>query len=146
MNEVGGVNGKRIEALHRDSGTNPEVGKAAASALISEHGVPAIIGAASSGVTMAIAEAVTIPNGVLQISPSSSSSLITTLDDDDLTFRTTFSDRHSGSSCGGVGTKLGDRVATTLREQRVLSGPALSTSFSDHFEALGGTVTAQDQP
>ena len=142
VNEAGGVNGKRIEALHRDSGTDPEVGKSAASALISEHGVPAIIGAASSGVTMAIAEDVTIPSGVLQISPSSSSSLITTLDDDDLVFRTTFSDVIAGQVAAELAREIGwDNVATTHVSNAY--GTSLSTNFSDHFQALGGNVTAQ---
>ncbi len=142
VNELGGVNGKPIEALHRDSGTDPEVGKAAASALISEHGVPAIIGAASSGVTMAIAEGVTIPSGVLQISPSSSSSLITTLDDDDLVFRTTFSDVIAGQVAAELAREIGwESVATTHVSNAY--GTSLSTNFSDHFQALGGNVTAQ---
>ncbi|MYA59930.1 MAG: ABC transporter substrate-binding protein [Chloroflexi bacterium] len=142
VNEVGGVNGKRIEALHRDSGTDPEVGKLAASALISEHGVPAIIGAASSGVTKAIAEAVTIPNGVLQVSPSSSSSLITTLDDDDLVFRTTFSDVITGEVAAELAREIGwESVATTHVSNAY--GTSMSSSFSDHFRALGGNVTAQ---
>ena len=142
VNEAGGVNGKRIEALHRDSGTDPEVGKSAASALISEHGVPAIIGAASSGVTMAIAEAVTIPNGVLQVSPSSSSSLITTLDDEDLVFRNTFSDAVTGKVAAELAREIGwESVATTHVSNAY--GTSMSSSFSDHFQALGGNVTAQ---
>ena len=120
VNEAGGVNGRMIEVLHRDSGTDPEVGKAAASALIDEHGVPAIIGAASSGVTMAIAQEVTIPNGVLQISPASSSSLITTLDDNDFVFRTTMSDVVTGKVAAELGTR--NRLAERgdhARQQRL---------------------------
>ena len=142
VNEAGGVNGKRIEALHRDSGTDPEVGKAAASELISEHGVPAIIGAASSGVTLAIAEAVTIPNGVLQISPSSSSSLITTLDDNDLVFRNTFSDVITGEVAAQLAREIGWKSVATTHVSNAY-GTSMSTSFSDHFQALGGKVTAQ---
>ncbi len=142
VNDAGGVNGKRIEALHRDSGTDPELGKAAASALIREHGVPAIIGAASSGVTMAIAEAVAIPNGVLLISPSSSSSLITTLDDEDLVFRTTFSDATTGKVAAELAREIGwESVATTHVSNTF--GTSMSASFSDHFQTLGGNVTAQ---
>ena len=145
VNEAGGVNGKRIEALHRDSGTDPEVGKSAASALISEHGVPAIIGAASSGVTMAIAEAVTIPNGVLQISPSSSSSLITTLDDDDLVFRTTFSDVISGKVAAELAREIGwDKRGDDACEQRVRH--QLVDQFLGPFPGSRRKCDGTDQP
>ena len=142
INEQGGVNGKQIEALHRDSGTDPEIGKAAASALIDDHGVPVIIGAASSGVTMAVAESVTIPNGVLQVSPASSSRLITNLDDNDLVFRTTFSDEITGKVAAELAREIGwDRVATTHVSNAY--GTSMSSTFSEHFESLGGTITAQ---
>ena len=142
VNEAGGVNGKMIEALHRDSGTDPEVGKAAASALIEDHGVPAIIGAASSGVTMAVAQSVTIPNGVLQISPASSSSLITTLDDNDFVFRTTINDGITGKVAAELAREIGwEKVATTHVSNAY--GTSMSSNFSDHFESLGGDVTVQ---
>ncbi len=142
VNEAGGVNGKMIEALHRDSGTDPEVGKAAASALIEDHGVPAIIGAASSGVTMAVAQSVTIPNGVLQISPASSSSLITTLDDNDFVFRTTINDGITGKVAAELAREIGwEKVATTHVSNAY--GTSMSSNFSDHFESLGGGVTVQ---
>ena len=142
VNEAGGVNGRMIEVLHRDSGTDPEVGKAAASALIDEHGVPAIIGAASSGVTMAIAQEVTIPNGVLQISPASSSSLITTLDDNDFVFRTTMSDVVTGKVAAELAREIGwQNVATTHVSNAY--GTSMTTNFSEHFESLGGNVTIQ---
>ena len=142
INDAGGVNGKQIEALHRDSGTDPEIGKAAASALIEEHRVPVIIGAASSGVTMAIAESVTVPNGVVQISPASSSRLITELDDNDFVFRTTFSDEITGKVAAELAREIGwDRVATTHVSNAY--GSSMTSTFSEHFEALGGIVTAQ---
>ena len=131
-----------MRVLHRDSGTDPEQGKAEASALIEEHGVSAIIGAASSGVTMAIAQGVTVPNGVLQISPASSSSLITTLDDDDLVFRTTMSDKVTGKVAAELAREIGwQTVATTYVSNAY--GTSMSTNFSDHFETLGGNVTTQ---
>ena len=142
VNEAGGVNGRMIEVLHRDSGTDPETGKSAASALIDEHGVPAIIGAASSGVTMAIAQDVTIPNGVLQISPASSSSLITTLDDNDFVFRTTMSDVVTGKVAAELAREIGwQNVATTHVSNAY--GTSMTTNFSEHFESLGGNVTIQ---
>lgn len=50
--------------------------------------VPAIIGEAFSGSTIAIAQEVTIKNGTLLISPAATSDTITTLIDEDLVWRT----------------------------------------------------------
>ena len=142
VNEAGGVNGKRIEALHRDSGGTPDVAIPSAIELVANDGVPAIIGAASSVVTIAVAETVTIPRGVLQISPASNSSLITHLDDDDLVFRTTPSDVVWGQVSAELAQVLGwDRVATTYVDDAF--GINTSANFSEHFEAIGGEVTSQ---
>jgi branched-chain amino acid transport system substrate-binding protein len=54
--------------------------------------VPAIIGAAFSGITIKVATDVTIPAGVLLISPSATSVAITTLEDNGLVWRTVASD------------------------------------------------------
>ncbi|WP_394828511.1 ABC transporter substrate-binding protein [Pendulispora albinea] len=64
----------------------------AARHLTEEVGVPAIIGAAYSGVTTAVATQVTIPAGALLISPSSTSITLSTLQDDGLVWRTCPSD------------------------------------------------------
>ena len=82
INAVGGVLGNMLELLHRDSQTDPVAGSDAAEELIFEEGVPAIIGAVSSGVSLPVAE-VTIPNEVVQISPSSTSPVFTTLESEE---------------------------------------------------------------
>ncbi len=142
INESGGVNGNRIEGIHRDSGTSVQLGTDAANALVNIDGVPVIIGAVASGVTLAVAESVTIPNGVLLISPASSSNAFTTLDDDDLVFRTSVSDAVKGVVAARLARELGfDRVATTYINNAY--GVSVSGVFSDHFEELGGEVTDQ---
>ena len=142
VNEAGGVNGKRIEALHRDSGGTPDVAIPSAIALVTDDGVPAIIGAASSVVTIAVAEKVSIPRGVLQISPASNSSLITHLDDDDLVFRTTPSDIVWGQVTAELAREIGwERVATTFVDDAF--GETTSANFSEHFESIGGEITSQ---
>lgn len=60
--------------------------------LVDRVRVPAIIGESFSGPTMTVATEVTIPNGVLLISPSATSALITELQDDGLVWRTAPSD------------------------------------------------------
>ena len=142
VNESGGVNGKRIEAVLGDTGTSEQLATDAASGLINLHGVPVIIGAASSGVTMAVAESVTIPSGVLLVSPASASNAITALEDRDMVFRTVVSDRVQGAVAARLAMALGwERVATSYINNSF--GTSLSTSFTENFETLGGTVTDQ---
>lgn len=64
---------------------------AAASHLV-DLGLPAIIGAAYSGITIRMATEVTIPGGVLAISPSATSAALTDLSDNNLVWRTSPSD------------------------------------------------------
>ena len=142
VNEAGGVNRKRIEAVIGDTGTSEQLATDAANGLINLHNVPVIIGAASSGVTVAVAESVTIPSGVLLVSPASASNAITALNDDDLVFRTVVSDRVQGEVAALLARALEwDRVTTSYINNSF--GTSLSTSFSENFEALGGTVTDQ---
>src|SRR5690606_22870664 len=81
--------GPLIEIVTEDDGTNPSQGTDRARKLVNTDGVVAIVGALSSGVTVTVAESVTIPGQVVQISPASTSPLVATLpDDEDFIFRT----------------------------------------------------------
>ncbi len=141
VNEAGGVNGGMISALHRDSGTNEQVGTDAASGLVNVDGVNILIAAHSSGVTIAIAESVTIPAGVLHISSSSSSKAITALDDNDMVFRTRVNDFVKSQAVASLAHAAGyARVATTYINNAY--GASLNESFVENFENEGGQVVA----
>ena len=141
INEAGGINGREIEMVHRDSGTSPQIATDAASALVNIDGVEAIVGSLSSGVTLAVAESVTIPNGAVLMSPASTSPAISALSDNDLVFRTTVSDALQGVIAAQVASQLGyDNVATLYINNAY--GEGLSDVFSETFESLGGTVSA----
>ncbi|MGD8304215.1 MAG: ABC transporter substrate-binding protein, partial [Desulfobacterales bacterium] len=91
--------GLEIEWFHEDSETNPAPATSAAKKLVDVNKVVAIIGALSSGVTLAVAESVTIPNEVILISPASTNPLMTVLPADegkDWLFRTCPSDALQG--------------------------------------------------
>jgi branched-chain amino acid transport system substrate-binding protein len=60
--------------------------------LVDVVGVPAILGVSSSGRIIDVAKIVTVPAGVLLISPTTTGTTITTLDDHDLVWRTAPSD------------------------------------------------------
>ena len=96
VNQAGGVLGVQMIIVTGDTATNPVQGAAAARALVDEEGAVAIVGALASGVTLAVAQSVTVPKQRLLISPASTSPAITDLEDDDFLFRTTVSDAALG--------------------------------------------------
>ena len=73
VNAAGGVDGQPLKVLFEDSATDDEIGKAAARKLIEQDHVLAVIGGATSSVTMAILEDVCEPAQVVLLSPAASS-------------------------------------------------------------------------
>lgn len=142
INEAGGILGTKVEALQRDDGTSPQVGTDAARKLVDIDKVPGIVGALSSGVTLAVANSVTIPGKVVQISPASTAPDLTYLQDDDFVFRTTASDALQGVVLGGMAKQLGFNTASTLYVNNPY-GQGLSRQFAESFRAAGGTVLAE---
>ena len=141
VNEAGGVNGGEISAIHRDSGTNEQIGTDAASGLVNVDGVKFLFAAHSSGVTIAIAESVTIPAGVLHISVGSSSKAISALEDNDMVFRTRVNDFVKAQALASLAEALGyRRVSTTYINNAY--GASLNESFIENFERGGGEVIA----
>jgi branched-chain amino acid transport system substrate-binding protein len=141
INDAGGVLGKPIQLIKGDSGTNPQVAVEAATRLINVEGVQAIMGSLSSGVTIAVAEGVAVPNKIVMISPASTSPGLTEVKDDDFLFRTVLSDAAQGVVLADWAWEQGyKKVATTYTNNAY--GKGLSDQFVKSYEALGGTVTA----
>ena len=91
INEAGGVAGKCVSVSHKDSGdTTTDIATQSATALINEK-VDAIVGAASSGVSLSVIDQIT-GAGVLQISPANTSPTLSDYADNGLYFRTAPSD------------------------------------------------------
>ena len=112
---------------------------AAAERLVTAEGVAAIFGADCSGVTIAITNNVSVPNGVVTISPSATSPALTTIEDNGLFFRTAPSDARQGQVMAEILTERGiDSVAVTYTNNDY--GKGLDGSFANAFTALGGTV------
>jgi len=140
INAAGGVLGRQIELLLRDTATSPDVGRDAASKLVEIDGVPAIIGALSSGVTLAVSS-VTIPAEVVLISPASTAPSIPALKDDDFVFRTVVSDAVQGVVLGRLATLLNfSKIAIIYVNNDY--GKGLADKARETFESLGGTVSA----
>ena len=141
INRAGGIQGGSVVLVHRDTGVNPVQGVSAAEELVNAQGVVAIVGALASGVTIPVATSVTVPNGVIQISGSSTAPAITVLEDNDFLFRTALSDATQGVVLGGLANALGYETAGILYINNAY-GEGLAAQFTATFNALGGTVTA----
>ena len=141
INSAGGVLGQPIEIVTGDTGTDPAQGISEATRLIDVEGVSAIVGAAASGVTLPVAESVTIPSQVVLISPASTSPGLTTVDDDDYLFRTAPSDAMQAQVLAQLAVEQGFETACTMFINNAY-GQGLSDEFTQSFEALGGQVLA----
>jgi len=141
INAAGGVFGQDIVLVDADTGTVEATGVESANTLIDVEGVHAIMGAASSGVTLPIAESVTSPAGILMISPSSTSPALTTVADNDFLFRSTISDAAQGVVLAELAISLGFTSVCTFFVNTAY-GEGLSDQFTETFESLGGAVPA----
>ena len=139
VNLAGGVLGAVVTVVARDTATNPVQGVDSARALVEIGKVAAVVGALASGVTIPVAESVTVPNNILQISAASTSPGITVLADNDFLFRTTVSDAIQGVIMGRLAKELGYNTASALYINNAY-GEGLAQEFKAAFEAEGGTV------
>ena len=134
------LGGKTIVPVRGDSTCiDAAAATAAAERLVTAEGVAAIMGADCSGVTTAITNNVSVPNGVVTISPSATSPALTTIEDNGFFFRTAPSDARQGQVLADILIGRGiDSVAVTYTNNDY--GKGLDSSFGDAFAALGGTV------
>ncbi len=142
INAAGGVLGQDIEIVTGDTGTDPSQGVSEATRLVQVEGVNAILGALASGVTLPVAESVTGPDHILQISEASTSPALTAANDNDFLFRTTISDAAQGVVLAKLATDEGLKSVCTMYINNAY-GQGLSEIFANNFEKAGGTVTAQ---
>jgi branched-chain amino acid transport system substrate-binding protein len=136
--------GLTLQLTHADDETSAIPAVAAARKLVDVDKVPAIIGAAASGVTIPVAESVTIPNKVLQISNASTSPLISVLpadQDQDFLFRTCPSDALQGVVLGKLATELKYEKAAAIYVNNPY-GQGLAEQLKKSFEKRGGKVVA----
>ncbi len=134
------LGGKVLEAVDADT-TCVDAAAATASAerLVNVEGVVAIVGALCSGSTIASANNVAIPNGVVMISPASTSPAITGLDDNGLVFRTAPSDARQGQILAEVLRSKGiSNVALTYTNNDY--GKGFADAFSAAFSGNGGSI------
>ena len=136
--------GYEVELVFGDTETSAIPAVEAARRLVEVEGVHVLIGGAASGVTIPIAESVSIPNQVPQISYASTSPLITNLPADegkDFLFRTCASDALQGVVLGRMLYEEGLRKVSVMYVNNPY-GQGLNDVFKETFEKLGGKVLA----
>lgn len=140
INQSGGIGGRPIELIARDDFGDPDSAVSAATRLV-DAGVAVVVGHVFSGTTLASAP-VYNGAGVTQISPSSSSPLVT--DAGDYTFRVCPSDLQQGASLARFAAeRLGLRRGTILYLNDEY-GRGIRATFASEFSQLGGTIDAMD--
>ncbi len=139
LNAAGGVNGRPVELVVGDTGSELEVVLAEARRLVEEEGVHAIVGPDRSSFTLAVVEAVTKPAGIPTISPSATSPLLTTADDDGYLFRSITSDAAQGPALAALARDEGyTNVGVIFFDDAY--GRGLAESFEAAWSDAGGKL------
>ena len=143
INEAGGVLGKCVSVSHKDSGdTTTDTATQSATALINE-GVDAIVGAASSGVSLSVIDQITGAS-VVQMSPANTAPDLSTYADNGFYFRTAPSDVLQGRVLGNLITGDGNEKVGFLTIQDPY-GTGLYENAKISVEAAGGSVVANEE-
>ncbi len=140
INEDGGVLGGELVIKIGDTQTKPQSGIDAAQKLTSIENVFGIVGALSSGVSIPVVQSVTSGMGVPQVSPASTSPVITGLADKDFMFRSVPSDAFQGVALAQVVNEAGYENMAVLYVNNDY-GEGLAENFKNAFGKTGGKVS-----
>ena len=142
INAAGGVLGKDVEKIHRDSGdTTTDIATQSVNELLGQ-GVSAIIGAASSGVTKNVIGQIT-GAGVIQFSPANTAPDLTDWDDDGLYWRTAPSDVLQGRTLGSYIMSCGAATVGMIVLNDVY-GTGLQANIKESVTESGGQVVVEE--
>ncbi len=144
VNAQGGLlDGMAVPVFGDTTGTSQGAVDAAGK-LANIENVPVIMGALMSGTTIAAAEAVSIPAGIVQISPTATSPAMTGLKDADLVYRIVPSDNYQGAVLARMVLDEGiKKVAVTYVNNDY--GVGIGQTFMEAYKAAGGEVVAEQK-
>jgi ABC-type branched-subunit amino acid transport system substrate-binding protein len=129
-----------IRLDHADDETTPQGAIAAARRLVA-GGASCIAGPLTSGSTLAVAESVTVPEGVPNVAVAASSIQISEIDDDGLVFRLFPSDALQGPALAEViAADIGAESTLSLAARNDAFGEGFMNVFQPAWEDLGGTA------
>ena len=136
----GGVLGSPVTYIEGDSGdTTTDIASQTVDSQLAQ-GVQAIIGAASSGVSLTVIDKIT-SNGVVQFSPANTAPALTTYPDNGLYFRVSPSDVLQGAVIAADAIDSGIESMAVIARQDPY-GEGLKDAVVKDFGAAGGTITA----
>lgn len=147
INKDGGIDGKEIKLVKVDNKSEAAEATSAAIKLTSQDKVTAIIGAATSGNTVAQVE-IANKNKTVLLSPSGTAPNVTVNEDGKLNeyaFRTSFIDPFQGTVAANFASKeLKVKTAAIFADSASDYAKGLAESFKDTFEAAGGKVISEE--
>jgi branched-chain amino acid transport system substrate-binding protein len=142
INEQGGMfaSGEAYVVVRGDSMCDPVAAVDAVTKLINVSGVVALIGPVCSGATIAQAESVAIPAGVVTLSVSASAPAISTMENGtDLMFRTAASDSFQGVALAKLALEKGiTDLSVSYANDDYNAG--IAAVFAESFVANGGKI------
>jgi len=147
INAAGGIDGKKIELIKVDNKSDAAEATNAAIKLTSQDKVTAIIGAATSGNSVAQVQIATDTKTPM-ISPSGTSTTVTVGKDgkvNPFTFRTAFIDPFQGTVAANfAANELKVKTAAVYGDNASDYAKGLAESFIKDFKAAGGTIVAEE--
>lgn len=145
-NDAGGINGKKITLVEADNKSDPSEAANAATKLISDDKVVAIVGPATSGAVQAESQVAT-ENKVPIIAPCATSPEIT-VDNGQVkpfVFRGCFIDPLQGNTMATFASKtLNAKTAVIYLDSSTDYSKSLAEVFKKKFESLGGQVVMEE--
>jgi branched-chain amino acid transport system substrate-binding protein len=135
-----------VEIVHKDNASDPTTAEEVAREMVDSDNASCIIGAWGDAESVTTAEAVSIPDQVLQISPASTANELTRLDDGGLVDRTVPQASNQALALAqAVEDDLGGAEGKTVNVGGLSdsTGQAFVTNFIEEWTAAGGDVGAQ---
>lgn len=147
VNASGGINGKKIELIKVDNKSDAAEATSAAIKLTSQDKVTAIIGAATSGNTVAQVQVATDNNTII-LTPSGTSPNVTEAADgkvNEFVFRTSYIDPFQGTVAANFAANdLKLKNAAIFADTASDYAKGLAESFKKDFTAAGGTIVSEE--
>jgi branched-chain amino acid transport system substrate-binding protein len=141
VNASGGVNGKKITLVTKDTRSSPEQAQTVAKELATQDKVAVAIGSVESGQSIKAAP-VFQEAGIPMVSPSSTNPDVTK--QGDCIFRVCYLDDFQGAACAAFAFKdLGFRKAAIIFAQDDDYSKGLADFFRTSFKGMGGSIVEE---
>ena len=148
INAAGGINGMKIVPVQFDNKSEPAGATSLATRLMTQEGVVAVLGPATSGNFMATIP-VAMGNKIPIISASATADKGITVDDkgnvNEYVFRLCFNDSFQGVTMANFAlNNIEATKAVIIQDNSSDYGKGLAENFKATFEAAGGTIVAHE--